>query len=179
MPFQGIQAQTPNGEEALVTIKKMVSFVRFSQKNPPLGDKALESVGAQEISQYLMDTYYIKATPDQDARFQKLILEYIKLRAFPTALNYIKDIDINYDAPIIEGQFVKIRSSVLYAGSERILFTWVVKKRPEGYFLTDFLDEKGVSAMMVNRDKQILPLIRKEGIEGMIKRMTVAVNSYK
>jgi ABC-type transporter MlaC component len=178
-PFSGTYAQTPDAAEALSTIKKMVAFVRYSGTKPELGNKALDMVGAKEISAYLMDKYYTKATPDQDERFQKLILEYIRLRAFPTALSYIKDIDINYDEPVTDGQFVKIRSSVLYAGSERILFTWVVKKRPEGYFLTDFLDEKSVSAMQVNRDKQIQPLIQKEGIEGMIKRMSAVVNSYK
>ncbi len=174
-----LSASEADGEQALVTVKKIVSLVKYSEKKPEFADKALESVGAKEISEYLLDKHYPKATAEQDARFQKLILEYIKLRAFPTALSYIRDIDLNYDKPVVEGDFVKTTSSIVYAGSERIMFTWVVKKRPEGYFLTDFLDEKDVSAMEANRDKQIQPLIKKEGIEGMIRRMEKVVASYR
>lgn len=168
-----------DGSQALVMVKKLVGYVKFSEKKPEFADKALENVGSADISKYLLGSYAAKATPAQDTRFQGLIRDYLKVRAFPESLRYIKDVDLSYSDPVVKGDTVSITSSLLYAGSEKLIFTWVVTKKGDQYYLTDFLDAAGTSAMLNSRDKQIIPLIKKRGIDGMLDTMQNVIKSYR
>ncbi|MCR9145401.1 MAG: ABC transporter substrate-binding protein [bacterium] len=159
-----------DGKSALASVKKMVGFIRY-QKN----GLALKQVGLVPVSQYLMGSYYDQATPEQRARFQELLGEYVELRAFPLALKYFKDIDLSYDEPTVKGDAVHVRSSLLYAGSEQVVFTWVLKEHDGKYVVTDFLDATNKSSMKTNRDKQIQPVLKQRGIDGLIKQMEQVV----
>ncbi|MCB1172543.1 MAG: ABC transporter substrate-binding protein [Leptospiraceae bacterium] len=155
-----------DGSAALATVKKLVGFIRY-EKN----DLALRQIGLQPVSQFLMGSHYEKATVAQRIKFQSLLGEYVELRAFPLALQYFKDIDPSYDAPVQKGQQMHVRSSLLYAGSEQIVFTWVLSEHEGQWVITDFLDQRGVSSMSTNRDKQIQPVLKAKGVVGLINQM--------
>jgi ABC-type transporter MlaC component len=159
-----------DGKAALATVKKLVGFIRY-EKN----DLALRQVGLEPVSQYLLGGYYEQASAEQKARFQSLLGEYIELRAFPLALKYFKDIDLSYDEPAVQGDSVRIRSSLLYGGSEQVVFTWVLAEHAGQYVITDFLDQRGVSSMQVNRDKQIQPVLKQKGVPGLLQQMEQVV----
>lgn len=163
-------AAEADGKAALSTVKKLVGFIRY-EKN----DLALKQVGLVPVSRFLMGDYYDQATPDQRARFQALLGEYVELRAFPLALKYFKDIDLSYDEPVVKGEQVLVRSSLLYAGSEQVVFTWVLEEYEGQYTIVDFLDNGGKSSMTTNRDKQIQPVLKQKGVAGMIAQMEQVV----
>lgn len=163
-------AAEADGKAALATVKKMVGFIRYEKNN-----LALKQVGLVPLSQYLMGDYYAKATPEQQARFQGLLGEYVELRAFPLALKYFKDIDLSYDEPAFKGDAVHVRSSLLYAGSEQLVFTWVLAEHDGKYVVTDFLDSTNKSSMQTNRDKQIQPVLKQKGVAGLIEQMEKVV----
>lgn len=164
-----IAAETDT-KAALSAVKKLVGFIRF-EKN----DLALKQVGLVPISRFLMGSYYDRATPEQQTRFQTLLGEYVELRAFPLALKYFKDIDLSYEEPVIKGRQVLIRSSLLYAGSEQVMFTWVLEQHDGQYTIVDILDNGGKSSILTNRDKQIQPVLKKNGVAGLLTQMEKVV----
>lgn len=162
------------GKSALASIKKMVGFIRY-EKN----ELALKQVGLEPVSEYLMGSYYGQATPDQRAQFQKLLGEYVELRAFPLALKYFKDVDLSYDEPVQKGDAYHVSSSLNYAGSEQLVFTWVLQEHDGKYVITDFLDSTGKSSMQTNRDKQIQPVLKQKGVAGLLKTMEQVVGKLR
>src|SRR5512135_1147792 len=80
----------------LNSIKKMVGYIRFSEKKPEYADRALQFVDMDGITHYLLGSYYSKATAEQRDQFRSLLQQYIKLRAFPQALHYFQKVDISY-----------------------------------------------------------------------------------
>lgn len=162
-PITTIQAS--ESQQAISTIKKMIGFIRY-KKN----EKALRYIGVQQISQFMLGKNYTKITPAQKTKFHWQVGKFIELRAFPQAYKYFKDIDLSFDKPKIKGRKAQVKSSLLYAGSEQMIFTWVLTKVGNKYLVTDFLNEKGVSSMKTNRDRQVLPLYKKQGMPGVLDR---------
>ena len=151
-------------QEAISTIKKMIGYIRY-KKN----EKALESLGMDQISAYLLDKYYAKTKPADKQKFKALVAEYISLRAFPLAYKYFKDIDLSFDKPQAqEDGRIHVKSSLLYAGSERLTFTWILADVEGSLLMVDFLNEKNVSSMKNSRDKQIIPVYEKRGMKGLL-----------
>ncbi|MEQ9363014.1 MAG: ABC transporter substrate-binding protein [Leptospirales bacterium] len=163
-------AADADGKAALAAVKKMVGFIRYEKNG-----LALKQVGLVPVSEYLMGDFFAQATPAQRTRFQELLGEYVELRAFPLALKYFKDIDLTYDEPAVKGDVVHVRSSLLYAGSEQLVFTWVLAEHDGRYVVTDFLDSTNKSSMQTNRDKQIQPVLKQRGVDGLIKQMEQVV----
>ena len=177
MAIAGVGVTAPvsaDGDAALATVKKLVGFIRY-EKN----ELAMKQVGLAPISEYLMGSYYEKATDAQREKFEALLGEYVELRAFPLALKYFKDIDLSYDEPVEKGDTVHVRSSLLYAGSEQIVFTWVLSEHDGQWVITDFLDNRGVSSMGTNRDKQIQPVLKAKGVDGLINQMEKVVTAAR
>lgn len=176
--FSPPAAESPAGEEdgrkSVLTIRKMLASIRLKKY-----DRALGYIGLQEMTRYLLDRNYEKLTSEQSAKFQKLLGEYIRLRAFPLAIKYIGNLDVSYDKPQAKEGNIHVRSSVIYRGSERLIFTWVLTKRGDDYVITDFISVTGESSMEKNRDKQVLPIYRKRGATGLIKTLERAVNKLK
>ncbi len=168
-------AEPAQAPDAVSTLKKMIGFIRYGKD-----DRALAFVGAEQIARYLLTpANYDRATPQQKERFIGLLKEYIQLKAFPLALKYFKDIDLSYDQPVVTGDQHRIRSSLLYAGSEQIVFTWVLTKVGNDYFVTDFLNERNESSMQRSRDQQVLVLYRQSGMDGVNNQLQTIVNSLK
>lgn len=163
-----------NEQGQIQTIKKMTGFIRYGRD-----DRAVASIGAEQISRYLLGSHYDHITPEQQTKFQENLKEIIKLRGFPLAMKYFKDIDISYDQPVENGDQSKVRSSILYAGSERIVFTWVLTKVGDTYLITDFLNERGESSMQKSRDQQILPLFQQRGITGVLDSMQTMIRGLR
>lgn len=151
---------------ALTVVKRLVGQIRYNRD-----DRALESIGLEPISRYLLGASYAGASAEERARFQALLGDYIRLNAFPTARSYFKDIDINYEAPVESGDTARIRSSIVYAGADRASFTWVLTRVNGRYVITDFLDSRGQSSMASSRDRQIQPLLRSGGMSALLAKM--------
>ena len=140
---------------------------------------ALSFIGTEEIASYLLDTHYKELSEAQKKQFIALLGEYIKVRAFPLAIKYISDIGISYDKPTTKNNKIYLKSSVVYNNSEKLLFTWVLKKRKEKLLIVDFLNEQNESSMKNNRDLQILPSYRKRGAVEFLNNFEKIVEKLK
>lgn len=178
-------AQEDAEQKVLAPIKKMIGSVRYSDKaktpeeRKSLEDRALENIGSAQMAQFLLGPYADKVTAEQKKRFADQIREYTRYKAFPLVIKYFKDIDITYQPPIITGDTAKVLASVVYAGSERLSFTFVLTKVGDSFVMTDFLNDKGVSSMLVNRDNQVQPTLKTQGMPGLLTVMDRAVAQVK
>ena len=164
----------PDVDDALSSVKKMVGLIRYGKN-----DLALKSIGLPQATAYLMGSYHGQATLDQLGQIEGLLGEYLKVSAFPLARKYFEDIDLSYDKPVVKGDAVHIRASLLYGGSEQIKFTWVVVESDGEYVVTDFLDDRNQSSLKASRDKQIQKVLQRKGIPGLIKAMETAVEKAR
>jgi ABC-type transporter MlaC component len=151
---------------ALTVVKRLVGQIRYNRD-----ERALEAIGLEPISRYLLGASYASASAEERTRFQGLLGDYIRLNAFPTARSYFKDIDISYEAPVESADTTRIRSSIVYAGAERVSFTWVLTRVNGRYVITDFLDGRGQSSMASSRDRQVQPLLRSGGMSALLAKM--------
>lgn len=155
------------GRRATLVVRKMLASVRLKKF-----DRALQYVGLDEMGAYLLADNYQKLTAAQKTKLSTLLGEYIKKRGFPLAVKYLGSVGLSYDKPTFEQGHVHIRSSVVYSGSERLVFTWVLARRDSGeYVVVDFRDAKGDSSMTKSRDKQILPVYKQRGADGLLKTL--------
>lgn len=154
-----------SGHPSLIAVKRLVGFIRYERD-----DRALELIGREAITDYLLGASASSASAAQKTQFQELLGEYLKLKAFPTARGYFEDIDLAYAEPVVDGKTARIRSSIVYAGSERLSFTWVLTEIKGNWLVTDFLNDRGQSTMQSSRDQQIQPILRREGMDGLLKR---------
>lgn len=177
VPVQSLRSS--ESDEALKTVRKVVGYVKYSEKKPEYADRALDYLASERISRYLLGFDYEKASPEQRRRFIGYFREYIKLKAFPSALEYIRHIDLSYEKPVKKNGAFHIRSSILYRGSERIEFTWVLEKFGDRFLLTDFLDARGQSSMKSNRDQQVRPILRKKGMDGLLDQFNKVLAAYR
>lgn len=159
-----LSAQDTNeaATKSLAATKKFIGFIRYEKS-----DQAMAFVGIDAMSRYLLGAAHAQTKPEDLQKFKSLLGDYIRLKAFPLALKYFKDVDLSYDQPVVQGKEARIKSSLMYGGSEQIVFTWVLTEENGSFVVTDFLDAKGVSSMQTNRDKQIQPLLQKKGIAGV------------
>ncbi len=162
----GLAAQETADEspeaKSLSTVKKFIGFVRYKKDEP-----AMKFIGIDLMARGLLMKSYDTAKPEELEKFKSLLAEYIRLKAFPLAVKYFQDIDLSYDKPVVKAKESRIKTSLLYAGSDRVSFSWVLAEAADGWLVVDFLDEKGVSSMQVNRDKQIQPVLKKSGMKGV------------
>lgn len=180
-----LAAQEDAEQKVLSPIKKMIGFVRYSDKaktpeeRKALEDKALDNIGSEQMAEFLLGPSAAKATPEQKKRFADQIREYTRYKAFPLVIKYFKDIDLTYEPPVMQGNTARVPASVVYAGSERLSFTFVLTKVGENYVMTDFLNDKGVSSMTTNRDNQVQPALKNQGMQGLLNVMEKAVAQVK
>lgn len=180
-----VSAQEDAEQKVLAPIKKMIGSVRYSDKartpaeRKALEDKALDNIGTDRMADFLLGNFAAKATPEQKKRLADQIREYTRYKAFPLVIKYFKDIDLTYEPPVIEGETAKVPASVVYAGSERLSFTFVLTRVGDSYVMTDFINDKGISSMTVNRDNQVQPTLKSQGMNGLLGKMDAAVAQAK
>ncbi|MCE9499368.1 MAG: ABC transporter substrate-binding protein [Leptospira sp.] len=169
LSFNSISAQeketpaTPE-ENAISAVKKLIGYIRF-KKN----DKAIEMVDTKAFSKALLKNHSNVSEADFK-EFEESIKEYIIAKSFPIALKYFEKIDINYEKPVIKGKEAIVASSILYQGSEKITFSWVLSEDKGNFLISDFITE-GKRVTEVNRTKQIDPLLKKKGMKELISTM--------
>ena len=175
-----------NAEQKVVApIKKMIGFVRYSdkaktpQERKALEDKALDNIGSDLMADYLLGSFQSRVTPEQKKRFADQLREYTRYKAFPLVIKYFKDIDLTYEPPVMDGDHARVPASVVYAGSERLSFTFVLTRVGDSYVMTDFINDKGASSMTVNRDNQVQPTLKSQGMAGLLNLMEKAVAQEK
>ncbi|MCE9596370.1 MAG: ABC transporter substrate-binding protein [Spirochaetia bacterium] len=180
-----VHAQEETEQKVLAPIKRLIGNVRYSDKaktpaeRVALEDRALESIGSMQMAEFLLGDFAKRATPDQKDKFSKQLREYIRYKAFPLVHKYFKDIDLTYEPPVINGDQARVQSSVVYSGSERLTFSWILTKVGENYVITDFLNEKQASSMQVNKEAQVQPTLKTKGIPGLLSVMDSAVAQVK
>lgn len=180
-----IHAQEETEQKVLAPIKRLIGNVRYSDKAKTpadriaLEDRALESIGSLQMAEFLLGDSAKRATPEQKEKFAKQIREYTRYKAFPLVSKYFKDIDLTYEPPVLNGDQARVQSSVVYSGSERLTFSWVLQKVGENYVITDFLNDKGTSSMQTNKDAQVQPTLKAKGIPGLLSVMDTAVAQVK
>lgn len=162
------------GEKATAVVRKMLAAVRLQKF-----DHALRYVGLAEMARYLLDKHHKDFAEAQLQRFQRLLGEYIKKRGFPLANKYIGRVGLSYDKAVMKDERIHVRSSIVYSGSERLVFTWILKKGESEYQVVDFLDVDGNSSLKKSRDEQILPTYRKRGAKGLLDTLERTVKSLK
>ncbi|ASV07143.1 toluene tolerance protein [Leptospira interrogans] len=152
----------PSDEEQIVsTVKKLIGFIRY-KKN----DKAIALIHVKQFSNQLLKSSGKIGESDRK-EFEEAISEFIIHRSFPIAHKYFDKIDINYEKPILKGDNATLASSIIWSGSERITFSWILMKIEGSWYVTDFLNE-GKYASETNRVKSIDPSIKKNGVKQTI-----------
>ncbi|EMN88919.1 toluene tolerance protein Ttg2D [Leptospira weilii str. Ecochallenge] len=152
----------PSDEEQIVsTVKKLIGFIRY-KKN----DKAIVLIHVKQFSNQLLKSFGKIGDSDRK-EFEEAIGEFIVHRSFPIAYKYFDKIDINYEKPTIKGDNATLASSIIWNGSERITFSWILTKIEGAWYVTDFLNE-GKYASETNRVKSVDPSIKKNGIKQTI-----------
>ncbi|AOP33588.1 toluene tolerance protein [Leptospira tipperaryensis] len=159
--------ETPSDSEQISsTVKKLIGFIRY-KKN----EKAIAIIHVKQFSNQLLKSSGKIADADRK-EFEDAISEFIVHRSFPIAHKYFDKIDINYEKPVIKGDNATLASSIIWNGSERITFSWILNKIEGTWYVTDFLSE-GKYASETNRTKSVDPSIKKNGIKqtiALIKR---------
>nr|WP_232371549.1 ABC transporter substrate-binding protein [Leptospira ainazelensis] len=159
--------ETPSDEEQISsTVKKLIGFIRY-KKN----EKAIAIIHVKQFSNQLLKSSGKIADADRK-EFEEAISDFIVHRSFPIAHKYFDKIDINYEKPAIKGDNATLASSIIWNGSERITFSWILSKIDGTWYVTDFLNE-GKYASETNRTKSVDPSIKKNGIKqtiALIKR---------
>nr|WP_232380574.1 ABC transporter substrate-binding protein [Leptospira ainlahdjerensis] len=159
--------ETPSDEELISsTVKKLIGFIRY-KKN----EKAIAIIHVKQFSNQLLKSSGKIADADRK-EFEEAISDFIVHRSFPIAHKYFDKIDINYEKPVIKGENATLASSIIWNGSERITFSWILSKIDGTWYVTDFLNE-GKYASETNRTKSVDPSIKKNGIKqtiALIKR---------
>ncbi|EMO89413.1 toluene tolerance protein Ttg2D [Leptospira noguchii] len=152
----------PSDEEQIVSaVKKLIGFIRY-KKN----DKAIVLIHVKQFSNQLLKSSGKIGDSDRK-EFEEAISEFIIHRSFPIAHKYFDKIDINYEKPVLKGDNATLASSIIWNGSERITFSWILMKIEGNWYVTDFLNE-GRYASETNRVKSIDPSIKKNGIKQTI-----------
>ena len=159
------------GKQATATVRKMLAAVRLKKY-----DYALKFVGVEEMTRFLMDRHFDKLSQAERTRFRALLGSYIKKRGFPLATRYIGSVGLSYDRPLFKDGRVHIKSSIVYSGAERLVFTWILQKAGSEYRVVDFLNADGESSLSKSRDTQILPVYQKLGARGMLDKLEGAVS---
>jgi ABC-type transporter MlaC component len=167
--FTSISAEDKSAG-AISQVKKMISFIRF-KKN----DKAIEFIDTATFSKNLLGSHYDAASEEDRKEFESAIKEYIQKKSFPIAVKYFDKIDINYEKPVARGAGLEIPSSILYKGSERITFSWVMSEKGGKYLISDFINEGKLSSDTYRKDT-IEPKIQKSGIKELISAIRKASN---
>ncbi|MCG6192923.1 toluene tolerance protein [Leptospira sp. FAT2] len=154
--------ETPSDEEQITsTVKKLIGFIRY-KKN----DKAIAIINVKQFTNQLLKSSGKIADADRK-EFEDAIQEFIIHRSFPIAHKYFDKIDINYEKPVIKGDNATLASSIIWNGSERITFSWILMKIEGTWFVTDFLNE-GKYASETNRVKSVEPSLKKNGMKQTI-----------
>lgn len=160
------------GRAATAVVRKMLAALRLNKF-----DHALKYVGLTEMVRFLMDKHYSELSDADRQRFQTLLGEYIKKRAFPMANQHIGKVGLSYDKPSFKDSRVHIKSSIVFSGAERLVFTWILQKQGGEYQVVDFLNAEGQSSLAKSRDTQILPVYRKRGAKGLLDTLERAVKN--
>lgn len=136
---------------------------------------AMKNVGVEQMSRYLLGAEYDNVTPEQQSRFQKLIYEFVSLRGLPQAIERLGDRDpetIEFAAARQDGNRILLPSKL---PGTTLSITWILEKVGRRFVITDFLDPRGNSSMQRTRDKQIQPLYRRKGMEGLLTTLDKAM----
>ncbi|AVQ10877.1 Toluene tolerance protein Ttg2D [Leptospira santarosai] len=151
----------PDEEQIVSTVKKLIGLIRY-KKN----DKAIALIHVKQFSNQLLRSSGKIGDSDRK-EFEEAIGEFIVHRSFPIAHKYFDKIDINYEKPVLKGDNATLASSIIWNGSERITFSWILTKLEGSWYVTDFLNE-GKYASETNRIKSVDPSIKKNGIKQTI-----------
>ncbi|MCB1178854.1 MAG: ABC transporter substrate-binding protein [Leptospiraceae bacterium] len=157
-PFQLFSAP----KNPVSSVKKLVGNIRY-KKN----DKAIALIDIKSFCKNLLPGDYEKLSDGDKKKFEDAMKEYIQARSFPVALKYFDKIDINYEKPKKKGNETELPSSIMYKGSEKIQFSWILTNSSEGYLISDFLI-KGKLATETNRPK-IESAYKKKGLDGLVQ----------
>lgn len=150
------------------TVKKMIGYIRY-KKNI----NAIALIDTETFATNLLKGDYESLSSEEKKEFQDAVKVYIENKSFPIALRYFDKVDINYEKPILKGSIYEIPSSVLYNGSQQIKFSWILTEKNNSFLVSDFLTD-GKLISDVNREKQILPLLKKEGFAKMLEKLKEA-----
>ncbi len=168
---EGVPASSAETAEVEKTVRNTITLARQGRQQD-----ALQNVGVESISKYLLGDEYARITSDQREKFQSLIREFVSKRALPQAMTLLKNRDadnIGFEPARKDGSRVYLPSSL--PGTD-LKVTWVLQKEGRKFVITDFLDHHGESSMQRSRDKQIMPLYEKKGMDGLLETLARAVD---
>ena len=160
---------TQEDQKAISSVRKFIGYVRYSKKSEKFAGKAIEMIDLDDVCNLLLDNKFNALSVEDKNKFKSLIGEHVQLKAFPQALKYFEKIDLVYGKPTTQADRITIPSTLVYKGSDRIKFSWVVSKK--NYKIVDLLNEKNSSSMKESRDTQILPYFNKQGIKGLNEKL--------
>jgi ABC-type transporter MlaC component len=160
----GLVAQS---KEPAVVVKKLVGLIRYKKY-----DNAIKLIDIKTFSKNLLPSDYEGFSDADKLKFEEAVKGYIIAKAFPLALKYFGEIDINYEKATMTTNGAKIGSDILYKGSERVKIAWILSKKGEEYLVSDFVAENKLATEVNN--KRLEPIYKKKGINGLIQAIEEA-----
>ncbi len=142
-------------EQITSSVKKLVGLIRFKKS-----DQAIAMIDTKTFSQSLLKSHWDNIDKEDQIEFEEAMKNFIKKKSFPIALEYFDKIDINYGKPKMNGKLGEQPASILYKGSDKISFSWILNQVNGKYLISDFSTE-GKSASETNRIKQFEPIFQK------------------
>lgn len=151
------------------TIKKMIGFIRYKKNT-----NALSLIDTELYSANLLKGEYENLSEDQKKDFEEAIKLYIENKSFPVALKYFDKVDLTYEKPIPRGNLIEVPSSILYDGSQRIKFSWILNEKNGNFLISDFMIEDKLTSD-TNREK-LFAVLKKDGYPKMLEKLKNAAS---
>jgi len=150
-----------NDKNVTAPIYKMLVYAKKNKD-----DKALKYIGISSMANFLLGKYQKKATAKQKKIFENLLKDNIKYQGLPKVAEYFPSVDVPLVKPVYKNAKAFVESSVIYAGSERLKFQWVLAKVKNKYVIIDILND-GKSSLEKNKTR-IHKQIEAKGMDGFL-----------
>lgn len=151
------------------TIKKMIGFIRYKKNS-----NAISLIDTELYSANLLKGEYENLSGEQKKEFEEAVKLYIENKSFPIALKYFDKVDLTYEKPIPKGNLIEIPSSILYDGSQRIKFSWILNEKNGNFLISDFMVEDKLTSD-TNREK-LFAVLKKDGFSKMLEKLKNAAS---
>lgn len=150
-------------------IRTLISAVRFKKD-----DMALKFVAGEAMGKALLGDTWNTATPAQRDEFVSLFQTLFAKSAFPKMREKFEHLQtIVYDTPEIAGDTARIRSTIVILHAmkrQELKLRYSLVKAGADWKIVD-VEVLGDSMLGGIREDQIIPIVKQDGIDGLLKLM--------
>jgi phospholipid transport system substrate-binding protein len=163
--------------EIVRPLKVVVTSVRYGRDK-----SALKHFDGEAQGKLLLGPSWEKATPAQRKEFVDLFETLFAKLAFPKVRQNFEHLEsILYDAPKVDGDQATVGSTVLILHplkKQELKLKYALQHEKDGWKVVD-VTVLGDSMLKGIRDEQVQPIIKDEGLDGLLKIMREKAKSLE